>query len=192
MVSNFDSRPLPSLQHVMASSSLAVPLPATQIMMPLSTNQCSQSTVLGKPLGQSGFSEPNLQCATTEEGEIPESDLDPDTRRRLLILQHGQDFRYPPPPPPPPPPSFPFIPPLQVPVPPVKQLASRLPLEEAVNPRQLNRPPTEFALQPQIVHFNRNHFSHPSFFSGMDISFPSDRVLHENERPPNEVRQFIV
>lgn len=26
-----------------------------------------------------------------EEGEIPESELDPDTRRRLLILQHGQD-----------------------------------------------------------------------------------------------------
>ncbi|XP_024536325.1 RNA polymerase II C-terminal domain phosphatase-like 1 isoform X1 [Selaginella moellendorffii] len=26
-----------------------------------------------------------------EEGEVPESELDPDTRRRLLILQHGQD-----------------------------------------------------------------------------------------------------
>lgn len=26
-----------------------------------------------------------------EEGEIPECELDPDTRRRLLILQHGQD-----------------------------------------------------------------------------------------------------
>jgi RNA polymerase II C-terminal domain phosphatase-like 1/2 len=26
-----------------------------------------------------------------EEGEVPETDIDPDTRRRLLILQHGQD-----------------------------------------------------------------------------------------------------
>jgi hypothetical protein len=26
-----------------------------------------------------------------EDGEVPETDIDPDTRRRLLILQHGQD-----------------------------------------------------------------------------------------------------
>ncbi|CAK9276940.1 unnamed protein product [Sphagnum jensenii] len=27
-----------------------------------------------------------------EDGEVPETDIDPDTRRRLLILQHGQDY----------------------------------------------------------------------------------------------------
>ncbi|KAH7433554.1 hypothetical protein KP509_07G074800 [Ceratopteris richardii] len=31
---------------------------------------------------------------TCEEGEVPESELDPDTRRRLLILQHGQDTQH--------------------------------------------------------------------------------------------------
>ncbi|KAG6556553.1 hypothetical protein Mapa_001492 [Marchantia paleacea] len=29
-----------------------------------------------------------------EEGEVPESELDPDTRRRLLILQHGMDTNH--------------------------------------------------------------------------------------------------
>jgi hypothetical protein len=28
-----------------------------------------------------------------EEGEVPETDIDPDTRRRLLILQHGCPWR---------------------------------------------------------------------------------------------------
>lgn len=34
---------------------------------------------------------PKPSSPIREEGEVPESELDPDTRRRLLILQHGQD-----------------------------------------------------------------------------------------------------
>ncbi|KAJ3680335.1 hypothetical protein LUZ60_016613 [Juncus effusus] len=72
--------------------------------------------------------EPSGTQQPREEGEVQESELDPDTRRRLLILQHGQDTRdssppFPPPPPPvgPAPPAVPMnrgpLPPA-VPVPP--------------------------------------------------------------------------
>lgn len=109
MVNNYDSRLMSSLPHVMATSSGAVSLSATPMMLPLPSNQCSQSILSGNPLGQAGLSEASFQCPATEEGEVPESDLDPNTRRRLLILQHGQDIRDPPPPPPPPPPAQPIL-----------------------------------------------------------------------------------
>ncbi|KAJ7531772.1 hypothetical protein O6H91_14G057900 [Diphasiastrum complanatum] len=41
---------------------------------------------------QLSWQQPSFQNSPArEEGEVPESELDPDTRRRLLILQHGQD-----------------------------------------------------------------------------------------------------
>ncbi|CAL0312163.1 unnamed protein product [Lupinus luteus] len=52
------------------------------------------SDSLVKPMGQVAPPEPSLHSSPArEEGEVPESELDPDTRRRLLILQHGQDIR---------------------------------------------------------------------------------------------------
>ncbi|KAJ6839434.1 RNA polymerase II C-terminal domain phosphatase-like 1 [Iris pallida] len=183
-INNFEPRPMSSFQHVLTSSSAAVPLAAPQVMMPLPNNQCSQSIFTSKTLGPSGLSEPSLQCSTTEEGEVPESDLDPNTRRRLLILQHGQDMREPPPPPPP---SFQFRPPLQVSVPPMQPRGSWLPLEEDINPRQLNKAPNEFPREQEVLHFDRSRSQRPSFFPAGENSIPSDRVLHENQRMPVEV-----
>jgi RNA polymerase II C-terminal domain phosphatase-like 1/2 len=51
-----------------------------------------------QPVAQPDFSDPMQGSPAREEGEVPESELDPDTRRRLLILQHGQDTRDPTPP----------------------------------------------------------------------------------------------
>lgn len=189
IVNNYDLRLMSSLPHVMATSSGAVPLSATQVMMPLPSNQCSQSILSGNPLGQAGLSEASFQCPATEEGEVPESDLDPNTRRRLLILQHGQDIRDPPPPPPPPPLplSFPFRPPLPVSVPPVQQQGNWLPLEEEMKPRQVNSATKEFPLEPEVGHFDRKQSRHPSFFRSRENHIPSDRLVHENPRLPVEV-----
>ncbi|KAF8096951.1 hypothetical protein N665_0298s0021 [Sinapis alba] len=58
--------------------------------------------------------EPSLQNSpASEEGEVPESELDLYTRRRLLILQHGKDPRNSAPSEP----SFPKRPPVQAPPP---------------------------------------------------------------------------
>ncbi|KAL8162062.1 hypothetical protein V2J09_013551 [Rumex salicifolius] len=58
---------------------------------PFPPTQLPQVAQLARPLGLLGNTEPSLQASPArEEGEVPESELDPDTRRRLLILQHGQ------------------------------------------------------------------------------------------------------
>lgn len=168
---------------------------ATQIMMPLPNNQCSQSILSGRSFGQSGLPEAGINCSTTEEGEVPESDLDPNTRRRLLILQHGQDMRdppappLPPPPPPPLPSSFPFRPPLQVSVPPIQPRGGWLPLEEEMNPRQVIKAPKEFPLEQEVMHFDKKQSHRQPFFRGRENPFPSDRLLN-NHRLPVEVGQF--
>ncbi|CAN4084027.1 unnamed protein product [Withania somnifera] len=120
-----------------------------------------------------------------EEGEVPESELDPDTRRRLLILQHGQDTRnqvsseL----------KFPMGTPLQVSVPPRVQPHGWFPVEEEMSPRQLNRalPPKEFPLNSESMHINKHRPPHPPFLPKMETSMPSDRVIFESQRLPKEV-----
>ncbi|KAF5180559.1 Rna polymerase ii c-terminal domain phosphatase-like, partial [Thalictrum thalictroides] len=83
-----DPRHIASLQSAVASllSSILQPTPG-MIPFPLATSSI-------KPVSTVGPAEPSLKCSPArEEGEVPESELDPDTRRRLLILQHGQDTR---------------------------------------------------------------------------------------------------
>ncbi|EHA8589795.1 RNA polymerase II C-terminal domain phosphatase-like 1 [Cocos nucifera] len=184
MVNNFDPRSVSSIQHVMASSSAAPPLTATQAMMPLPNNQCPQPIALGRPLAcQPGLPEPSLQGSPArEEGEVPESELDPDTRRRLLILQHGQDTRDPTP-------SFTVRSPLHVAVPPVQSQGNWFPSEEEMNPRQLKRAPKEFTVEPETVHFNKKRPHHQSYFRSGENSISSERVLHENQRLPMQLHQ---
>ncbi|KAG0488519.1 hypothetical protein HPP92_007330 [Vanilla planifolia] len=124
-VNIFDTRSsIPPALPVVAPTSCAIPLAKSQLIMPLTSNQFPHAVVPGKPLGQSVISDNSLQGSAREEGEVPESDLDPNTRRRLLILQHGQDTRDNPPPPlPPPPPPFPARP-LQVSVSPAQSRGS--------------------------------------------------------------------
>lgn len=191
MVTNYEGRPISSLQHPMASAGV-VPLLSTQVMVPFPNSQCSQPVVPCRPLGQSVLSEPSLQGSPArEEGEVPESELDPDTRRRLLILQHGQDTRGgdPSPPPPPPPPFSARPPSLQIAAPPVQSRGSWPPLEEEIIPRQVKRGPKEFPMELEPARFDRNRSPHPSFFrGGENFKFiSSDRPTHEIKQLPVQV-----
>ncbi|RRT80491.1 hypothetical protein GW17_00025513 [Ensete ventricosum] len=135
---------------------------------------------LGKFPSQLASPEPSFQGSPArEEGEVPESELDPDTRRRLLILQHGQDTREPTP-------SFPVSPPLHVSIPPVQPQGSWFPLEEEIDPRQQDSEPKEFSREPDPGRY-RKRSRHPSFMHGGENTVPSDRVLHEPRRLPIQV-----
>jgi RNA polymerase II C-terminal domain phosphatase-like 1/2 len=184
-VTNLDSRLAPAPQYTAGLASSSIPLPTTQAsMMQFPNIQFPQPASLGKPLGHVGPPEPSLQSSPArEEGEVPESELDPDTRRRLLILQHGQDTRdhastEPP---------FPVRPPIQVPGPRVQSRSGWFPVEEEMSPPQLSRTvPKEFPLDSEPMHIEK-HGPHPSFFPKVESSITSDRVLHENQRLPKEV-----
>ncbi|CAH8346106.1 unnamed protein product [Eruca vesicaria subsp. sativa] len=78
--------------------------------------------------------EPSLQSSpASEEGQVPESKLDLDTRRRLLILQHGKDPRD----------AAPSEPsPVQAPHPHVQSRNGWFPAEEEMDPETEN--PVEF------------------------------------------------
>ncbi|XP_043688256.1 RNA polymerase II C-terminal domain phosphatase-like 1 [Telopea speciosissima] len=177
--SSLDPRLAPS-QHAVTSSSVSISQPISQGPISLTNKQFAQAA----SLVHVGLSESTLQSSPArEEGEVPESELDPDTRRRLLILQHGQDTRdhtssEP---------AFPIRPSLQVSVPPVQSRGSWFPLEEEMSPRQLNRAvPKEFSLESEAMHFDKRRSHHPSFIHGVEGSISSDRTLNENQRLPKE------
>lgn len=181
-ITNLDPRLVPPLQYTVASS-ISIPQPALQgAIMPFRNMQLPQViTSVPKPLSQVGLPETSLHSSPArEEGEVPESELDPDTRRRLLILQHGQDTRDHAPIEAP----FPVRPPLQVSVPRVQPRGNWFTVEEEVS-RVV--PPKEFPLQSEPVHIER-HRPHPPFLHKVESSISSDRVL-ENQRLPKEVLQ---
>ncbi|KAK3005389.1 hypothetical protein RJ639_016793, partial [Escallonia herrerae] len=183
-VTNLDPRLVSPLQYTVAPPSLSIPAPTMQgPIMPFSNKHLTQMTAALKPLTQVVLPETGLHSSPArEEGEVPESELDPDTRRRLLILQHGQDTRdqasseS----------QFPIRAPLQIPVPRVQARGNWFPVEEEMSPRQLNRvvPPKEFALHSDAVHIEKHH-PHPSFLPKVESSVPSDRAL-ESQRLPKE------
>lgn len=157
---------------------------ATQVISSLQNNQYPQTVASIKPLGQPGLPEASLQGSPArEEGEVPESELDPNTRRRLLILQHGQDTRD-------------HIPkdsalPARVPMqvsmtPSIQSHGSWFPLEEEMSPRKLNRAPKEFPFEPEAVRFDKSR-SHHSFFHRMENSIRPERTIHEKQRLSKEV-----
>ena len=119
---------------------------------------------------------PAIVSDAREEGEVPESELDPNTRRRLLILQHGQDTRDNVS-------SEPVIPavpviPVRAPLNPIQPHGSWFPVEEEMSPRKLSRGPKDFAFEPEPVRFDKSR----PFFSRAD-SF--NRL--ESQRVPKEV-----
>ncbi|XP_068323936.1 RNA polymerase II C-terminal domain phosphatase-like 1 [Pyrus communis] len=184
VVTNVDPRLAP-LQYSMAPSSSTISLPSSQpSAMPFPSIQFPQAASVVKPLGHLGAAEPSLHSSPArEEGEVPESELDPDTRRRLLILQHGQDTREPPPSEPP----FPVRPPVQASVPRVQPRSGWFPVEEEMSPRQLSRMvPKELPLDPDPMQIEKHRPHHSSFFSKVDNSIESDRILQENQRLPKE------
>ncbi|XP_061984320.1 RNA polymerase II C-terminal domain phosphatase-like 1 [Populus nigra] len=195
-VSSLDPRLLQSLQYAVASSSSLMPasqpsmlasqqpVPASQSsMMPFPNTQFPQVAPLVKQLAQVVHPEPSLQSSPArEEGEVPESELDPDTRRRLLILQHGQDSRDNAPSESP----FPARPSAPVSAAHVQSRGSWVPVEEEMTPRQLNRTPREFPLDSDPMNIEKHQTHHPSFFPKVESNIPSDRMIHENQRLPKE------
>lgn len=91
---NFDPRLASPLPYTVTTS-MTIPQPVPQApITPFPSNLFSQAGPLARSLGNIGSQEIGLHNSPArEEGEVPESELDPDTRRRLLILQHGQDMR---------------------------------------------------------------------------------------------------
>lgn len=178
---------MPPAPPVIVPTSAAVSLAATQLIMPLTSNQFPHAVVPGKPLGQSVLSENSLQGSSWEEGEVPESDLDPNTRRRLLILQHGQDTRDTPPPHPP----FPTRPPLQVSLPPAQPRGNWFPTEEGLNSRKLNMVSRDFPSEHEAAAFDKNRSRYRPFYRGGEKSVTSDRVFHENHRLPMQVLTLL-
>ncbi|KAJ4850774.1 hypothetical protein Tsubulata_013825 [Turnera subulata] len=183
-VANLDPRLVSSLQYAMASSSGSIQMPTPQPpVTPFPNVQFPQAASLVKPLGRVGSPEPSLQSSPArEEGEVPESELDPDTRRRLLILQHGQDTRDHAPGES----SFPVRSSVQVAVPPVQSRGSWVPVEEEMSPRQPNRAPREFPLDSELNSMEKPRPHHQPFFPKFEDSVPPDRMLHENQRIPKE------
>ena len=135
------------------------------------------SPPFSQPVVQPGFSDPLQGSPAREEGEVPESELDPDTRRRLLILQHGQDTRDPTPP-------LPEIPPVQVPAPPVQPHGNWFPAEDGMNPSNLNRGSAGFTVGSDSMLYEKKQPPHPSFFHGGDNPMSSDRFSYQNQRFP--------
>ncbi|XP_044954528.1 RNA polymerase II C-terminal domain phosphatase-like 1 isoform X1 [Hordeum vulgare subsp. vulgare] len=149
-------------------------------MMPLSNNQVPPPP-FSQPVVQPGLLDPLQASPGREEGEVPESELDPDTRRRLLILQHGQDTRDPTPP-------LPAVPPVQVSVPPVQSHGNWFPVEDGMNSNNSNRGSAGFPSESDTMHFDEKQPPHPSYFHGGDNNLvSSDRFSYQSQRFPSQV-----
>ncbi|RDX74767.1 RNA polymerase II C-terminal domain phosphatase-like 1, partial [Mucuna pruriens] len=184
---NLDPRLTSSLHYTMVSSGSVPPPTAQASMMQFPHVQFPQPATVVKPMGQAAPSESSLHSSPArEEGEVPESELDPDTRRRLLILQHGQDTRdhasaEPP---------FPIRHPMQVSVP--RAPSSRgawFPAEEEIGSQPVNRVvPKEFPVDSGPLGIEKHRPHHPSFFSKVESSISSDRILHDShQKLPKEM-----
>ncbi|XP_026392278.1 RNA polymerase II C-terminal domain phosphatase-like 1 isoform X1 [Papaver somniferum] len=182
-------------QFVGSSSNPTVPQPSTQgSVMPFHDQQLQQQPQAPpsfNPVNRVGPSEASLQNSPArEEGEVPESELDPDTRRRLLILQHGQDIREHPPKESPPFPVRPPAPP--VPGPPIQSRGNWFPSEEETSPPKQNRAlpkqvQKDFSVESEAMHFENSRPQRSSSFQGTGGSVQSERTFHENLRLPKEV-----
>lgn len=153
--------------------------------MPFTSQPFSQVGMFKHPIAQVSQAETTVQSSPArEEGEVPESELDPDTRRRLLILQHGQDMREPPPSEP----QFPARPPMQASLP-RAQTRGWFPVEEETTQGQLNRvaPPKDFVLNAESNTIDKIRAPHQPFLQKVEPSVPPGRVLLESQRLPKEV-----
>ncbi|VFQ58908.1 unnamed protein product [Cuscuta campestris] len=185
--SNSDPRISAAFQFPSLPSSTSIPALTMQALgMPLSSQQLPQVIpVLRSTIAPVGTEDATtLHCSPArEEGEVPESELDPDTRRRLLILQHGMDMREHPPGE-----SQPTVRPSAQPSVPRVQPHGWFPNEEDMGPGQQNRgqPPKEFSSSADSVYMEKHHPHHSPYLHKMDGSVPSDRLV-ESQRLQKEV-----
>ncbi|KAL7088882.1 hypothetical protein ACP275_13G155500 [Erythranthe tilingii] len=186
-IANLDPIVASVLHYMAPSSSFTAPPPTTQgPAMSFQSQQMHQVATLHKPpLVQLGQVETTSRSSPArEEGEVPESELDPDTRRRMLILQHGQDMRGPSPSEP----QFPARTPMQVSVPRV-QPHGWFPVEEEMSSRQPNQvalPPKEFPLNVESLPIDKNRGHHSPFLQNVEPSIPPGRILPESQRLSKE------
>ncbi|KAL8248195.1 hypothetical protein R6Q59_005063 [Mikania micrantha] len=183
---------MPKLGPVHKAAFQYNPAPASMPMVPsgpIVQYPNKQPPHVLEPLNQVNHQETSLHSSPArEEGEVPESELDPDTRRRLLILQHGMDTRDQATSEPA---QFPVRPPLmQVLAPRVEPRGGWFPLDEDMGPRQLNQiapPPKEFSLHSEPMHIDRKHpLRASSFVHNVEASILPDRVL-ENQMLTKEI-----
>jgi len=197
---------------MVATPPITVQQPAPQSsIMPFHKNLFSQAASLVRPMGNVGPQDLGVHNSPArEEGEVPESELDPDTRRRLLILQHGQDTRDSLPNEPPFPVRSPvqapvaapgLVPapgaaPVPVPIPgpgpgPVPRVQSRgswFPVEDHVSPGPLSRSVAkEYPIAPDAVHFEKQRPPPHPYPRKVENSLRSERSFIERVRYPREV-----
>jgi len=171
-------------EHFVTPAFSSTPMAPPLGMIPLNNEHVPQPPSFSQLVAQSVLVDPSQGSPAREEGEVPESELDPDTRRRLLILQHGQDTREAAPP-------FPAGPPAQVSVPPVQSHGNWFSLEE-MNPRNLNKPSTEFHLESDSVHYDKKQPQHPSYFPVGDNPTSADKYSYKNQRYPQVSDHFLI
>ncbi|KAG2238208.1 hypothetical protein Bca52824_092519 [Brassica carinata] len=178
---NIEPRIAAPVQQPMASASYVsapVPVPVVEqepqpSAVAFPSVQFQQPTTVAKHLVPS---EPSLQNSpASEEGEVPESELDLVTRRKLLILQYGQDPKDVAPSEP----SFPKRPPVQAPPPHVKPRDGWFAAEEEMNPETenpvgfLHKIATKFGTKvdykPGLVASTDMRFSIEAWFCGKKI-----------------------
>jgi len=167
-------------EHFVTPAFSSTPIAPPRGMIPLNNEHVPQPPPFSQLVAQSVLVDPSQGSPAREEGEVPESELDPDTRRRLLILQHGQDTRDPTPP-------LSAIPPVQVPVPPVQPHGNWFPTEDGINPSNLNRGSAGFTVQSDSMFYEKKQPPHPSFFHGGDSPMSSDRFSYQNQRFSSQV-----
>ncbi|KAK9714705.1 hypothetical protein RND81_06G113800 [Saponaria officinalis] len=199
---NLGSRLPSSFPFNVAAPPMTIPQPTAQTSMtPFHTNLFSQAGPLVRPLSSIGPPELGLHNSPArEEGEVPESELDPDTRRRLLILQHGHEAPFPvrpplqaavaAPVPVPLPVAGPAPVPVQAPVPvpgrgpgPAPRM-NWFPVEDHMGPGPLSRPlPKAYSIDSG--HTDKRRLS-PPFQRRVDSSFRSDRTFPDKQRSARE------
>ncbi|KAI5073352.1 hypothetical protein GOP47_0011946 [Adiantum capillus-veneris] len=144
-----------------------------------------------KPLATPALNlfEPSLQGSPIrEEGEVPESELDPDTRRRLLILQHGQDTQH----------MrspqensiesmFPLQSSLHVTIPPPATVGGWLGAEEEMSPLLMARTSSGLILEPESPSFGKPRSHSPSFYGSELTSFDINSKVYtgDDKRRPD-------
>lgn len=171
-----------ALLYAVSTSSFTIPQPTVQgPSTSFPTQQLPQvNTPLKQPIAQIGQGETTIHSSPArEEGEVPESELDPDTRRRLLILQHGQDMREP----------VPARPAMQVSVP-RAQAHGWNPIEEEMSQVNQMTPPKEFTLNAESLPIDKNQVHHPSFLHKMESALTPARALLESRRLLKEVTDY--
>ncbi|KAI4365120.1 hypothetical protein MLD38_021138 [Melastoma candidum] len=177
-IANLDPRIVASLKNAIASSTMILPAPQASLAQFVNA-QLPQMASLIKQLGQASPPEQITQSSPArEEGEVPESELDPDTRRRLLILQHGQDMREQPSSEPP----FPVKSPVRVPPPRVQAHGGWFPPEEEISPRHPSTTvPNEYPLDADF-HIDKHRPHLQTVLPSVEGSNLSERGVHDNLR----------